>query len=72
MDVRFVDGAALAKPIGKSAAKVAGVLVTAAASLVLANRNVLKLTDGGRLCTMIVDSVHRSALTAPRLVPTLA
>jgi hypothetical protein len=50
----------LVNPAGSAAANVVGVLVTSAASLVLANVSVLKLIDTGRVWTEIVVGVHNS------------
>jgi hypothetical protein len=50
----------LVNPAGSAAANVVGVLVTCAASLVLANVRVLKLIDTGRVWTEIVVLVHNN------------
>jgi hypothetical protein len=55
----------LVNPAGSAAANVVGVLVTCAASLVLANVSVLKLIDTGRVWTEIVVGVHSKAPAVP-------
>jgi hypothetical protein len=55
-----VCAAVLVKPVGNAAANVVGVLVTDAASLVLANANVRKLIETGLVWTVTVVVVQSS------------